>query len=107
MYRRDFLKLGGLLSVTLFMQFNPLKKGLYLPAEVSSRGTLYRGTSDGKVYTSSDAGKNWQLHTNFGAAYSVHGLTVDLSEQIYAQLDFGGHSFELALAPNGKAWMTV
>src|SRR5512138_2343726 len=104
MYRRDFLKLGGLFSVTLLMKFNPLGKGLYLPAEVSSQGMSYRGASAGRVYVSSNAGKNWQLHTNFGAAYSVLGLTADHSGQIHAQLDFGGRSFELALTLDGKAW---
>ena len=104
MYRRDFLKFSGLLSATFLMKLNSLEKMLYFPVQVSSRGMLYRGTSDGRIYRSMNEGQSWELHTNFGTAYSVLGLEADLFGQVYTQLDFGGHSFELTLAPDGKLW---
>lgn len=107
MYRRDFLKLSGMLSAAVFMQFNPLGKAASLPVEVESQGKYYRGTSDGKIYVSANAGKDWQLHTNFGSGFSVHNLAADFWGQVHAQLGFESHSFELALAQNGTTWRTV
>jgi hypothetical protein len=107
MVRRDFLKLSGLLSAVVFIQFNPLGKAVSLPVEVESQSKLYRGTPDGQLYISANAGRNWQLHTNFGPAFSIVGLRASLRGQVHAQLGFEGHSFELALAQNGKTWRTV
>lgn len=107
MVRRDFLKLSGLLSAVVFVQFNPLGKALSLPVEVESQGKYYRGTPDGKIYVSADLGKSWQLHTNFGPALSIVGLSTNLGEKVHAHLGLDGHSFELALAQNGTTWRTV
>ena len=107
MYRRDFLKLSGLLSAAVFMQFNPLGKAASLPVEVESQGKLYRGTADGKIYISADTGESWQLHTNFGSGFPVLHLTADFWGQVYARLGFESRSFELALVQNGKTWRAM
>lgn len=107
MVRRDFLKISLFVSAAVFMQFNPLAKSVSIPVEAESQGKLYRGTSDGKIYVSANAGKNWQLHTSFGSGFSVQGLATDFRGLIHARLGFGGHSFELALAQNSKTWRTV
>lgn len=108
MVRRDFLKFTGLLSAALFLQIHPLRKAVSLPVEVESQGKLYRGTYDGKIYVSENAGKSWQLHTNFGSAVSILGLrTANLQRQVHAHLGFGGHRFELELAQKGQYWKTV
>src|SRR5689334_6096020 len=106
MVRREFLKLSGLLSTALFVQVHPLGKVASLHTEVESQGKLYRGTSDGKIHVSGDAGKSWQLHTNFGHEFSVLDLRTNFWGQVQAQLGFAGHSFELALAEEGKIWRT-
>ncbi|MBL8061493.1 MAG: hypothetical protein JNK32_00620 [Anaerolineales bacterium] len=108
MNRRDFLKVGGLLSAALLLQLSPLGQTAYLPVEAQTGGKLYRGTSDGRVLISSDAGKSWQLHSNFGSMIDILGLTVDLQGQLFAQLGFKGHHFELVLAQNGtNTWRTA
>ncbi len=107
MYRRDFLKLNGLLSVALFMQFSPLGKVVSFPLEVEAQGRLYRGTSDGKIHVSRDAGKSWQLHTKFGSDLSIQYLSVNFWGQVKAELGFAGHSFELVLAETGHIWQTI
>jgi hypothetical protein len=107
MVRRDFLKLSGLLSAAVLIQFNPLGKVVSLPVEVESQGRYYRGTSDGKIYVSADVGKSWQLHTNFGSALSIIGLRSNLQGQIHADLGLDRHSFALALAEDGATWRTV
>jgi hypothetical protein len=107
MNRRDFLKLGGLFSTALLVQFNPLGKIASLPSEARAGGRLYRGTQDGRIFVSENAGKSWQLHTNFGLEFSVLGMTADVRDNIHALLEFSGHGFQLALSPNGKVWRTA
>ena len=105
MYRRDFLKLSGLLSAAVFIQFNALANTASFPVE--AQGKLFRSTSDGKIYMSGDAGKSWQLHTNFGSEISILELRTNFWGQVQTQLGIAGHSFKLALAHEGKIWKTV
>jgi hypothetical protein len=107
MYRRDFLKLSGLLSAAVFMRFNSVSKAVSLPVEAEAKGQLFRGTSDGRIYVSTNQGRDWQLHTNFGSHVSVYSLASRHKDQIQAGLELANHSFELALAPDGKRWRTV
>ena len=107
MDRRDFLKLGGLFSAALFAQFNPLGSFTIQPVEVQSHGKLYRGTIDGKILLSTNAGKTWQIHTNFGTGCTITHLFLDRLENVRARLKFTGYPFELALTQDGKAWKTV
>lgn len=107
MYRRDFLKLCGLFSTALFVQFNPLGRVTSLPAEVEAQGKIFRGTSDGKIHISENAGHTWRLHTDFGSQYSITHLSMDAYEQVIALVDYLGDTFELALSNSGKAWKTI
>jgi hypothetical protein len=107
MNRRDFLKAGWLLSVALLVQFSPLGSFALRPVEVESQDRRYRGTADGKILTSADKGKTWQLHTNFGADFPITGLSTNHLGQLRAQLEFAEYPFELALAQNSKTWKTV
>ena len=107
MYRRDFLKLSGLATAALLFQVNPLSRVASQFKQVESHGRLYRGTHDGKILMSTDAGKNWQLHTNFGPEFSVPDLSTDLREQVHVQLEFANHTFDLALMKNSITWKTL
>jgi hypothetical protein len=107
MNRRDFLKLGGLVSTALLVQFNLLGSIADQPIEVEWRGNQYRGTSDGKIMISPNEGKTWQLHTNFGSEFAVRSLMTDIWGQVNVQLEFAGYSFDLVLAQNGKIWKTA
>jgi hypothetical protein len=89
------------------MPLDHLGKTLDFPVEVSSQGMLYRGTSDGRIYTSANAGKSWQLHANFGSAYTILGLTEDRSGNVRAQVGFEEHGFELVLMPGTDAWRNL
>jgi hypothetical protein len=105
--RRDFLKISSLASIALFAQFTLQANMAGHPVEARSGDKLYRGTPDGKVYLSSNEGKDWQLHTNFGPEFSVLALSSSHSGQLYTQLEFASHTFELVLAQNNKTWRTV
>ena len=107
MLRREFLKLSGLLSAALLVQVNPSGTRIPSPVEVESQGKLYRGTPDGKIYISENAGRNWQLHTNFGSQYDISSLSSSRPGQVYARLAFAGHFFEIVLGQNNKIWRTV
>lgn len=107
MYRRDFLKLSGLLSAAALLPINSLANAVSLPTEVEVQGWLFRGTPDGKIFMSADAGQSWQMHTNFGSDFSIVYLGLNFWGQLEAQLGFAGHNFEVALARNGKAWKAM
>ncbi|HSL45926.1 MAG TPA: hypothetical protein VK897_21010 [Anaerolineales bacterium] len=107
MYRRDFLKLSGLLSASVLMRFNSLEKAVSLPLEAEAHGKLFRATSDGRIYVSTNRGMDWQLHTNFGSEVSVYGLASRHRDQVHAELGIANHSFQLALTPDGKRWRKV
>ena len=106
MDRRDFLKLSGLLSATVFLPLDSLAKATAFPPEVEAEGKLFRGTSDGKIYVSGDAGKSWHLHTNFGSSISIQDLSVNFWGQVRAQLGLADYNFEMVLAQTGKGWKT-
>jgi len=107
MNRRDFLKLGGLFSTALFVQFNLLGITAIQLVEVESNGIRYRGTSDGKILISPNEGRTWQLHTNFGSEFAVQSLMTDMWGQVNVQLEFASYSFDLVLAQNGNIWKTA
>jgi hypothetical protein len=107
MYRRDFLKLSGLATAALFFQVNPLGRVASQFKQVESHGRHYRGTYDGKILMSTDAGKSWQLHTNFGTEFSIPDLSTDLQGRVHVQLEFANHTFDLALMKNGVLWKTL
>jgi hypothetical protein len=106
MYRRDFLKLGGLFSAAVFIPFDSLAKSAYVLVEVEAQGKFFRGTSDGKILFSVDAGKTWQLHTNFGPHVSIQDLWVNFWGQLQAKFVLAGHNFELVLVHTGNGWKT-
>jgi hypothetical protein len=109
MNRRDFLKLGGLFSTALFLQFNLPGSIAIQVVEVESQGNLYHGTSDGKILISANEGKTWQLHTNFGSQCAVTKLSTDAQERVVALIEYLGFDFKLALSNhNGNSvWRTV
>ena len=107
MVRRDFLKLSGLFSAALAVQIQSLPKLPSLPLEVVFKGKVYRGTSDGKIYVSSDAGKSWSLHSGFGSDTAITGLSVDNRKRLVALLTYQGYDFRIFLAPQAQAWRTM
>ena len=107
MHRRDFLRLSGTLAATLFVQFHPAGRIGNIPVEVEAHGRIYRGTRNGKIHVSENAGRTWRLHTNFGSQYSIAGLSVDSGDQVIALLDYLGRGFRLALSKNDGPWRTM
>ena len=107
MNRRDFLKVGAIVSAAVLAPLNVAGSLASHPLEVRHGDQLYRGTSDGKIYVSEDAGQTWKLHTSFGSSLSILHLWVNLWGHLQARLGLGGHSFELTLAREGRIWRTI
>ncbi len=108
MNRREFLKVSGLLSAALFIQFDSLLgTSKNQPVELVSGGVIFRGTPAGEIQTSHDGGRTWQLHTRLGSQYAITDLISDQSKQIHARVAFAGRSFDLILAKGHKYWITA
>jgi len=105
--RRDFLKFSSLLSAVFFVQIHPLGKKTSSHVEVETEDMMYRGTNDGNILVSRDAGRTWQNHLKLGTEYSIQELFLDRSNRVRAQVGFAGHSFELVLSDNGSSWKTA
>ncbi len=106
MNRRDFIKLGGLASLSLFAGFSPLEKLAALPVEMAANGKVYRGTHDGKIFISEDGGKTWRLHINLGKEYAVNKFYAGANNQVQAQIGFQQYTFGLTLSKNGRMWLS-
>jgi hypothetical protein len=107
MERRDFLKLSGLALALAFVRLTPVSNIMHLPAEVGVKEKMYRGTSDGDVLISENVGWTWNLHTRFGLQYAINALSVDAAQNLYALMDYRGHSFWLRRSAGSNFWETV
>ncbi len=105
--RRDFLKLSGLFSAAVLAGAGTALEMKARSVEVELRGKYYRGTSDGKIFVSEDAGKTWVLHTQFGSHLSVSHLYVDFRQRLVAVLDCQGYDFKLRMASDLRSWRTM
>ena len=107
MNRRDFLKVGVVLSAAVLVPLNVAGSLAGSLTEVRHGDQLYRGTPQGEIFVSEDEGQTWKLHTSFGSGLSVQHLRVNFWGQLQARLGIAGHSFELSLAKEGKIWRTM
>jgi hypothetical protein len=106
MNRRDFLKLGAIFSAAILVQTSPLATVFAQSVEVQAGNKIYRGTGDGKIFVSQDERQTWQLHTNFGALFSVLSLQKNFAGQVQVKLGFGEHDVNLTLSENNVEWKT-
>jgi hypothetical protein len=107
MNRRNFLMAGGVLAAALVVQLNARGDARSSSVEAGAQGKVYRGTADGRILVSADAGQTWTLHTAFGREFAVQGLSGDGGEQVRATLRYRGHAFGLRLAADGRRWLTA
>jgi len=105
MDRRGFLKISSLASASLFLVSSPFKSVLKFPVHVATQGKIFRGTADGDVHVSEDAGKNWKLHARFGPDCPILGMYADRKGQVSLQAGYKLNSFRLVLSKNGKDWL--
>ena len=103
MERREFLRTAALTAAgaAVLAQFGGVLDAT--TASASTTGTRYKGTKDGKVLVSTDAGHTWKVHSNFGSEFVVKRVTVKQGK-VTSHLTFNGRAFDLALDANGKTW---
>jgi hypothetical protein len=104
MNRRGFLKTGALLSMAFFLPSSPIKGFFNKSIEHSTGGKTYRGTADGEVYVSADAGRSWQLHYRLGPEYSILNIFSGRNGNVYLTVGYKTYSFHLNLSQDGKYW---
>ena len=107
MNRRDFLKIGALLSTAVLVQVSPLGFRFNPPVEVETENKIYRGSSDGKIFVSKDQRKTWQQHINFGPQFSVQELGKNQAGQVHTKLGFDIYDIDLVLSDDQTQWKTV
>src|SRR5512140_2337295 len=105
--RRDFLKISGLFSAAMLAGAGSALEIQAHSIETELHGKFYRGTSDGKIFVSEDAGKSWVLHTDLGSHLSVSHLYADIRQRLVAVMDCQGYDFKLALSPDARTWRTL
>jgi hypothetical protein len=105
MNRRDFLKVGSVISVFGLIAASPLDKVFNAEMEVSAFGKIYRAANKGRVFVSKDKGKSWQLHTRFNNGYSILDIFVATDKRLYVKLGYNKTRFYLVLTGNKKSWL--
>lgn len=105
--RRGFIKLGGAASALIFLPHRPIQWLARAPVEALIKNTLYKGTEDGKVYTSKDRGKTWELNVAFGEDISIQDIFAGKHGLVYLKAGYRENSFLLSAAPDDKTWRTV
>lgn len=111
--RRNFIKSAALTmgAVTLALLSDPLQVAA-MDIDLSQEainfravGRLFKGTLDGQILESADAGKTWQRVMNFGPDFAVRSLVLQRG-QLFATLIYKGLSFSLH-SPDGRTWYSV
>lgn len=104
MNRRDFLKVGSLVSAVGLIAASPFDAVLAAGIETAAFGWLYKPASQGRLLVSKDKGKSWQVHTKFGAGYSVLDVFIATDKRLYAKLGHQKVKFYLVLTNDKKNW---
>lgn len=107
MNRRGFIKLSGLATVSFLTSSGVLEKLINQPAMAQLGNRIYKGTRNGEIVYSKNAGKTWQVHSNFGEEVSLLDLSVDQMNRVVAQLGYKNHIFHLRLTSDGLKWRST
>ena len=104
MNRRDFLKVGSLVSAVGLIAASPLDTVFTADVEAAAFGKLYKATSKGRVLVSKDKGKSWQLHTRFGPDYAVLDIFIATDNRLFVKIGHKKARFYLVLTESQQAW---
>jgi hypothetical protein len=105
MDRREFLKLGSFVPAYFYLSAAGLFSLPHFEPEINALGKIYKGTLDGKIYTSEDSGKTWQLQYKLGSANSILKFSAGADHRLNVLAMNNAHTFSLVLSSNGKAWL--
>ena len=86
MNRREFLVFSGFTGFVLMTHLSGGGRLLQIPVEVEYQGKLFRGTRNGKIYSSNDGGKFWTLHSDLGNQCAIEKLYTGSDGVFYSQV---------------------
>jgi len=104
--RRRFMQVAGLVAGAAVLA--PVVAQIVDGASIAyadALGKKYKGTRDGRVYESSDAGKTWQQVANFGSHCAVMALA-ERHSRLQAEIGVAGYGFTLT-SIDARVWHTV
>ena len=105
MNRREFLKLSSFIPAYFYFSAGGLFNIAGLEPKITALGKMFKGTATGKIYTSVNLGKTWQLQYNLGANNAIVKFALGANHQLTLTAMNRQHTFNLALSPNGKNWL--
>ena len=105
MNRREFLKLGSIVPAYFFFSASGLSSLPKFEPQIKALGKIYKGTLDGKIYTSVNSGKTWQLQYKLGSKNAILKFASGADNKLSLQAMNNAHTFSLVLSPNGKSWL--
>ncbi len=101
MNRRAFIRWSGLAALALITRRAAAAPRL---TPVEYQGRLFRGAPDGKILVSETSGKTWRVHTHLGAQYHIQSISSGAAGRLTSLVAFGGNTFCLTLADDGRYW---
>jgi hypothetical protein len=107
MERRTFLNMATALSAAALVPAGALAGIASTPVEAIADGKHYRGTQDGKILVSADAGESWALHADFGSGFAIGELQPDARGVLCARIHGENTRIQLALNTKGNAWVSA
>lgn len=106
MDRRNFLT--GAASASLAIGLTTLLPGMQTSARGAQSDVItarFRGSSDGRIYESTDKGETWQPRANFGKHCAISEV-VERNGKVYARVIVQDHAFVLQ-SPDGRKWYSL
>lgn len=106
MNRRQFLTVAGVATVVGLGKISHPRKVLAQSIISSAHQKVYRGSKDGKLFESLNAGESWAQVADFGEACAIEQIDSSAANgRLTLHLSYQNHSFRLTSA-DARTWHT-
>ena len=97
----------GFLKIMAGVAASPLLA--WLPVRMTAQACpplLFRGTPEGLILASRNAGRDWQSHTDLGKDHVIQGFSYG-DGRVEAHILHQGRPFPLRLGLDGRHWLAL